>query len=173
MSASDSGHPWRFHAMVPTQPAVARSPTPSSIRSGHFWPSTTRRGGVGRTRLMRHTLRVAIIGGGIGGVAAANALRRRGIDARVYEQAPALKEVGAGVALHPNGVRMLRRLGFGDDLLRFGARWRDPQFRHPDGRLVARWWPSGEGEGIEIFGMHRADLLQMFLDRLPPEVIHP
>src|SRR5207248_9989396 len=167
MSASDSGHPWRFHAMVPTQPAVARSPTPASIRSGHFCPSTTRRGGVGRTRLMRHTLRVAIIGGGIGGVAAANALRRRGIDARVYVQAPALKEVGAGVALHPNGVRMLRRLGFGDAIARFGARWIDPQSRQFDGTLIAPWWPATTGNDIEIYGMHRADLLQFLLERLP------
>ncbi len=90
----------------------------------------------------------------------------------MYEQAPVLKEVGAGVAIHPNGGRMLRKLGFGDELLRYGARWRDPQFRHPDGRLVARWWPSGEGDRIEIYGMHRADLLQMLLDRLPSDGVH-
>ena len=114
---------------------------------------------------MRHTLRVAIIGGGIGGVAAANALRRRGIDARVYEKAPALKEVGAGVALHPNGVRMLRRLGFGDDVARYGARWTDPQFRHANGGLIAGWWPAGAEQTIEIYGIHRADLLQMLVDR--------
>jgi salicylate hydroxylase len=90
----------------------------------------------------------------------------------VYEQAEELKEVGAGLALHPNGVRMLRRLGFGEQVARLGARWIDPQFRHPDGRLVARWWPHGEGERIEIYGMHRADLLQMLVDGLPAEVIH-
>jgi len=117
-------------------------------------------------------MKVAIVGGGIGGVAAANALRQKGIEAHVYEQAPVLTEVGAGVALHPNGVRMLRKLGFADEVLRYGSRWRDPQFRHPDGRLVARWWPSGEGETIEIYGMHRADLLQMLLDRLPADAIH-
>ena len=54
------------------------------------------------------SLRVAIVGGGIGGVAAANALLQRGMDVRLYEQAPALTEVGAGVAIQPNGVRMLR-----------------------------------------------------------------
>ena len=62
-------------------------------------------------------LRIAIVGGGIGGVAAANALLRLGMDVRLYEQAPALTEVGAGVAIQPNGVRMLRRLGLGDELL--------------------------------------------------------
>ena len=119
---------------------------------------------------MSASLRVAIVGGGIGGVAAANALRQVGIEAHVYEQAPALKEVGAGVALHPNGVRMLRRLGFGDALPRFGARWTDPQFRHPDGRLIAPFVPPDAD--IEIFGMHRADLLQFLVDDLPPDVVH-
>jgi salicylate hydroxylase len=117
-------------------------------------------------------MRVAIVGGGIGGVAAANALLDKGIEVGVYEQAPQLKEVGAGVALHPNGVRMLRRLGFGEEVSRYGARWIDPQFRHPDGRLIAPFWPASEGERFEVYGMHRADLLQMLLDRLPPEVIH-
>ena len=56
-------------------------------------------------------LRVAVVGGGIGGAATANALLQRGIKVRLYEQAAALTEVGAGVAIQPNGVRMLRRLG--------------------------------------------------------------
>ena len=118
-------------------------------------------------------MRVAIVGGGIGGVATCLALRQHGIDAHVYEQAPQLKEVGAGVALHPNGVRMLGRLGLADEVSRFGSRWLDPQFRRQDGSLIAPWWPAGEGERIEIYGMHRADLLQMFLASLPADVIHP
>ncbi len=121
---------------------------------------------------MGRALRVAIVGGGIGGVAAANALLQRDIDVRVYEQAPELKEVGAGVALHPNGVRMLRRLGFREEVARYGARWKDPQFRHPDGRLVARWWRPEDAERYEIFGIHRADLLQLLVDRLPATIIH-
>jgi salicylate hydroxylase len=119
-----------------------------------------------------NTLRVAIVGGGIGGVAAANALLQRGIEVRLYEQAPAIKEVGAGVALHPNGVRMLRRLGFGDGIARWGARWTDPQFRQWDGTLVAPWWPADAGDHIEIFGIHRADLLEMLLTRLPANVVN-
>ena len=118
-------------------------------------------------------MRVAIVGGGIGGVAACLALRRHAIEADVYEQAPELREVGAGVALHPNGVRMLGRLGLADEVSRHGARWLDPQFRRFDGSLIAPWWPFGEGGRIEIYGMHRADLLQMLLERVPPEAIHP
>lgn len=117
-------------------------------------------------------MRVAIVGGGIGGVATVLALRQRGLDADVYEQAPQLKEVGAGVAVHPNGARMLRHLGLGAQLAQHGARWLDPQFRRFDGTLVAPWWPAGEGERIEIYGMHRADLLQMLLDQVPADAVH-
>ena len=117
-------------------------------------------------------LRVAIVGGGIGGVAAATALLRHGMDVHLYEQAPALTEVGAGVAIQPNGVRMLRRLRLGDELLRLGARWVEPQFRRPDGTYAAAMWPPELASRIEFYGMHRADLLSMFVDRLPAGVVH-
>jgi salicylate hydroxylase len=117
-------------------------------------------------------MRVAIVGGGIGGVAAANALLQRGIDARVYEQASALTEIGAGLALQSNGIRMLRRLGFDAEVQRWGGRWRDPQYRRADGSLIAPMWPPELAEQIEFYGFHRADLLQMLVDRLPRGVIH-
>jgi salicylate hydroxylase len=112
-------------------------------------------------------LRVVIVGGGIGGLAAANALLQRGIDVRVYEQAAALTEVGAGVALQPNGIRMLRRLGFGDEIIRLGARWRDPQFLHADGSYAASMWPAEFSDQIEFYGIHRADLLKVLAAKLP------
>jgi salicylate hydroxylase len=116
-------------------------------------------------------LQVAIVGGGIGGLAAANALLQRGLDVRVYEQAPALTEVGAGVALQPNGIRMLRRLGFADELARWGARWLDPQYRRSDGSTIAPMWPIELASQIEFYGMHRADLLGMLVDRLPGDIV--
>ena len=81
-------------------------------------------------------LRVAVVGGGICGAAAAAALLQRGMDVHLYEQAGALTEVGAGVAIQPNGVRMLRRLGLGEELISSGARWVDPQFRRADGSFA-------------------------------------
>src|SRR5271169_2839556 len=54
---------------------------------------------------------VGIIGGGIGGVSAAVALYRAGIDATVYERASELREVGAGMMLWPNATRVLKELG--------------------------------------------------------------
>ena len=58
--------------------------------------------------------RVAIIGGGIGGLTAANALSRAGIETAVYEAAAELREIGAGVALHPNAMKVLRAIGVED-----------------------------------------------------------
>ena len=121
--------------------------------------------------MIKHPLRVAVVGGGIGGSAAANALLQAGMDVRLYEQAPALTEVGAGVALQPNGIRMLRQLGLGDGLLRCGARWLDPQFRRSDGTYIASMWPPELADKIEFYGMHRADLLAMFVDRLPGHIV--
>src|SRR3954452_21749856 len=67
-------------------------------------------------------LRVVIIGGGIGGLFAANALVVRGFQVSVYEQAPNLGEIGAGVFLTPNSVRQLQRVGLGKAVEKFGAR---------------------------------------------------
>ena len=62
--------------------------------------------------------RVAIIGGGIGGLTAANALSQAGIEVAVHEAAAELKEIGAGVALHPNAMKVLRALGVEDKVRR-------------------------------------------------------
>jgi glycine/D-amino acid oxidase-like deaminating enzyme len=65
---------------------------------------------------MTRRLRTAIVGGGIGGLTLALALRQRGIEANVYEQAPELTEIGAAIALSANSSRELRRLGMLDAL---------------------------------------------------------
>jgi len=116
-------------------------------------------------------LQVLIVGGGIGGLTAANALAQRDIAVRVYEQASALTEVGAGIALQPNGLRMLRHLGFGDELIRLGARWINPQFLRADGSYAASMWPAEPASRIEFYGIHRADLLGMLAARLPDGII--
>src|ERR1700704_5759590 len=59
---------------------------------------------------MLRSPRIGVIGGGIGGLTAAQALRRRGFDVTAYEAAPELKEIGAGVALGPNAMKALRSL---------------------------------------------------------------
>src|SRR5688500_9321443 len=78
---------------------------------------------------------VAVIGGGIGGLAAALALLKRGIDVEVHEQAPELKEVGAGIQISSNGTRVLYELGLKDALARVQVL--------PSGRVI-RHWSTGE-----------------------------
>ena len=65
---------------------------------------------------MAKKFQIAIVGGGIGSLTLAVALRQRGIEADVYEQAQELAEIGAAVALSANSTRELRRLGMGDAL---------------------------------------------------------
>jgi salicylate hydroxylase len=84
-------------------------------------------------------IRAAIVGGGIGGLAAANALVRRGIDVTVYEQAPALGEVGAGVFIYPNSLRQLERMGLGPALAAVGAKVGEgSEYYRMDGTVVGR-----------------------------------
>ena len=84
-------------------------------------------------------LRIGIIGAGIGGLSAALALRQAGFEVDVYEQAPELTEVGGGINMAPNAVRVLHRLGLGPALDRVGVRPREThQRRWQDGRTLQR-----------------------------------
>ena len=115
-------------------------------------------------------LRAAVVGGGLGGMAAAVALARAGIDVRVYEQAQQLTEVGAGVSLAPNGLRMLDRLGAGDGVGRVGARYASAQLLLSDGRPV-RHEPHEFVQPGRTVGFHRADLLALLAGQLAPGTV--
>ena len=93
---------------------------------------------------------IVIVGGGIGGLFAANALIAQGLNVSVYEQAPALGEVGAGVFLTPNSVRQLQRVGLGPSVEKWGARVGSGShyYRH-DGA------PDRAGAGDELVGLER------------------
>jgi 2-polyprenyl-6-methoxyphenol hydroxylase-like FAD-dependent oxidoreductase len=112
-------------------------------------------------------LRIAIVGGGLGGLAAALFLRKAGLHATVYEQASELREVGAGIVVPPNMVRPLAKLGLADKLPSFAVRleaaW---EFRRwQDGRVLFVQ-PMGEQcerlYGAHCYVAHRADLLALF-----------
>ena len=89
---------------------------------------------------------VVIVGGGIGGLFAANALIAQGLHVSIYEQAPALGEVGAGVYVTPNAVRHLQRVGLGPAVEKWGARVGPGScyFRH-DGSPIAPVQVSVDG----------------------------
>jgi salicylate hydroxylase len=116
--------------------------------------------------------RIVIVGGGIGGLFAANALIAHGLLVSVYEQAPALGEIGAGVFLTPNSVRHLQRLGLGPEVEKWGARvgFDSRYFRH-DGAPIAPVQVTDSSGWNATFGMHRADLVAMLANALPAGVV--
>lgn len=115
---------------------------------------------------------IAIVGGGIGGLAAALHLRRVGIEATVYEQSAELREVGAGLVVPPNMVRPLQQLGLQEALaqvaVRLEAAWEFRRWR--DGRVLFVQ-PMGEAcrqlYGTDCYVVHRGDLLKVLEQALP------
>lgn len=118
-------------------------------------------------------LHAAIVGGGIGGLSAACALLRRGIQVSVFEQAPALGEIGAGVFIFPNSLRQLERMGLGPALAKVGAKV-GPASRYcrMDGSVVGPIVTEDSSGWNGFYGMHRADLLETLAAALPPGVVH-
>ncbi|MEQ1773785.1 MAG: FAD-dependent monooxygenase [Burkholderiales bacterium] len=125
--------------------------------------------------MQKKALSIAIIGAGIGGLATAALLARRGFAVRVYEQAPAFARVGAGIQMAPNAVKVLRALGVEDYLRRTAFR---------SERAVSRVWDSGEvtsdlplGDAVETrfgapyFFLHRADLHAAIASVVPDGLI--
>jgi salicylate hydroxylase len=113
---------------------------------------------------MRRVPRIAIVGGGVGGLATALALERRGAEIVICEQSAALNEIGAGLNLSPNALMALRVLGVEDAVVALGS---ELDF------LIIRSWKSGRvisrmrrGAFRQRFGapnltVHRADLLDV------------
>jgi salicylate hydroxylase len=116
---------------------------------------------------------VVIIGGGIGGLFAANALIGQGLRVSVYEQASALGETGAGVYVTPNAVRHLERVGLGPAVENWGARVGPGSyyFRH-DGTPIAPVQVSDASGWNATFGMHRADFVDFLAAALPAGIVH-
>src|SRR5260221_1818984 len=117
--------------------------------------------------------RIVVVGGGIGGLFAANALIAHGFQVSVYEQAPALSEVGAGVFLTPNSVRHLQRIGLGPAVEKWGARvGPDSRYFRHDGIPIAPVQVTDSSGWNATFGMHRGDLVEMLGNALPYGTVH-
>ncbi|MGN6220916.1 MAG: FAD-dependent monooxygenase [Microbacterium sp.] len=122
--------------------------------------------------MTRSNPEIAIIGGGIGGMAAAAFLERAGLTSTVYEQASAISEIGAGLVVAPNAARLLRRLGVLDQLLtravRLESGW---EFRRwADGTVLSseNLDPAcKELYGEHTYTVHRADLLDAVAAAVP------
>jgi salicylate hydroxylase len=119
--------------------------------------------------------RIAIVGAGLGGLAAAIALRRKGFDAQVYEQAAELAEFGAGINISPNSVKFFRAVGLADKLDDIatepaGLGWRDwstgeLRYSLPFGDFEKRY-------GAKYYVVHRSDLHRLLSQEVPPASIH-
>lgn len=117
--------------------------------------------------------RVLVVGGGIGGLVTALALRRSGMDVTVFERADELVEVGAGLTLWANALISLRRIGYGDLLETVGKpvtrsrilSWRgDTLVEMPVEKLARRY-------GVPLVATHRAELQAALLAALGPGVV--
>jgi salicylate hydroxylase len=126
---------------------------------------------------MARSVRVAVIGAGVGGLAAACALRLHGCEVALYERADELGEVGAGLQLGPNAVKVLRALGIENKLRPLACApvsmislaWDTAveRFRQPFSAAIEAQF------GAPYLTVHRADLHRLLLEQLPDLCIHP
>jgi 2-polyprenyl-6-methoxyphenol hydroxylase-like FAD-dependent oxidoreductase len=118
-------------------------------------------------------MRVVVVGAGIGGLAAAVALRRIGIEALVIERTASIREVGAGLAIWSNAINALRELGLEDTVMASASAIDRHVVQSSKGRFIART------EFTELAGMagapsvciHRGVLQKTLLDALPPDSV--
>jgi 2-polyprenyl-6-methoxyphenol hydroxylase-like FAD-dependent oxidoreductase len=115
-------------------------------------------------------VRIAIIGGGIGGLTAALALRQEGLEPDVFEQAPELLEVGAAIAMWPNATRVLMKLGVGASVLGKAGVIERVRWLDSSGKAINQCrLPI---EKVPAVALHRADLQGELLHALPRSSIH-
>lgn len=122
---------------------------------------------------MQTIQRAIILGGGIGGLCAAIALRQVGVEVTVYEKSPVLGNVGAGLSLWPNAIRVLRHLGAAAQVIDTGSAIEHGQVRTAAGKVLSATNP---GELQQLLGeptvaIHRADLHAILLSLLPAGVV--
>ena len=115
---------------------------------------------------------IAIVGAGMGGLAAAATLRRAGFDVRVYEQATRFARVGAGIQMMPNSMKVLRGLGLEERLRRVAFAPRSHLNRTWDTGEVTNELPMPETlYGAPYLCMHRATLHDALASAVPPEIV--
>ncbi|MFT2007255.1 FAD-dependent monooxygenase [Pontibacter sp. 13R65] len=115
-------------------------------------------------------MQVIVVGGGIGGLCAALALQRSGITATVYEAAPELKPVGAGVGLAANAMQGLSRLGVAEAVVARGKQLEALNIFDERGNIISNMdtRPLSKKYGLNNFVIHRADLHAVLHQHLQP-----
>lgn len=115
--------------------------------------------------------KIIIIGGGIGGLCTAIALQQNGFDVTVYEKVKKLGEVGAGLTLWSNAVRVLRALGVAEAVIGAGSVVNHSQIRAANGDLLydARMGEMEKQFGEPVVAIHRAALHEILIAALKPD----
>jgi 2-polyprenyl-6-methoxyphenol hydroxylase-like FAD-dependent oxidoreductase len=118
---------------------------------------------------VRSMVRIAIIGGGIGGLSTAIALRRYGFESAVFEQAPALLDLGAAIALWPNAMRAFQHLGIADKILDASGVMNEIRWLTHDGKILNQ--VRIDNSQTPAVAVHRADLQRILLETVPSSAI--
>jgi 2-polyprenyl-6-methoxyphenol hydroxylase-like FAD-dependent oxidoreductase len=116
---------------------------------------------------------VAVVGGGIGGLATGIALHRAGLRVAVLEKADELREIGAAIGIQTNAMRMLRTLDLAAAVEKHGAPIENYDYNSWRGRRLVRWSPGeiGRRHGEPTVVIHRADLQSVLAAALPSGVL--
>lgn len=118
--------------------------------------------------------RAIVVGGGIGGLAAAIALDRAGWEVDVYERKESFREIGAGLTLWPNALAALDSLGVGTEVRAAALTGFDGGFMNSNGRWLTRINTDEVKERYgEVVVMTRPDLLSLLLTAVPEQALHP
>jgi 2-polyprenyl-6-methoxyphenol hydroxylase-like FAD-dependent oxidoreductase len=118
---------------------------------------------------MNRNPKALIVGAGIGGLTAAIALRQAGIEATVYERADELKELGAGIALSSNAMKVLSKLGLADRVAAHGVPLASGAIKTWQGAVILQA-AEETGQFINVC-VHRADLQRVLLEALGEEAL--
>lgn len=113
---------------------------------------------------------ITIIGGGIAGLATAIALKNIGINAMVFEAAPEIKEVGAGLGLGANAIKAFQILGIGEEVINAGRFLPSFTLYNKKGRAITTTDSVSVSKkyGLDNFTIHRAQLHQLLLSKIDP-----
>ncbi|MFD7715499.1 FAD-dependent oxidoreductase [Streptomyces sp. NPDC059814] len=117
-------------------------------------------------------LKIAVVGAGYGGAAAAKALSLLGADVNVYEQANQIREAGAGIGLRPSTMNRFREWGIFDAIAKVSSPSDRFEILTPSGDpIVQEAWPAA-GDQVHTHLIHRGDFIDALLGVLPEGMVH-